>query len=428
MSGWKPLALLLVLIAGCAALLAGMLQTTYGLLGSGTADQLILDPTLYHDSQMPTLWELLKHRILVQPFNLIASLVFALAIAHTLMANTIHGLAKKMGAREENLPHQDEGYAKRVKWFLLELVYFLGEVEIVFGLWAFPLLFLLAMRFGWDTAASHFDGLDYTEPLFVIVMMTLAGSYPIVRFAEKCLQAIVSLCGGSQKAWWITLLTVAPLLGSFITEPAAMTLAAMLLATKFYLHRPTPRLAYATLGLLFCNVSIGGVLTHFAAPPVLMVAKKWDWSTPFMMSHFGINAVIGIALATFLYAILFRKDFRKLTAKPDPALVDDAEVSLNNTRVPGWITLVHILLMIVVISNNHYPAVFLGAFLLFLGFHEVTKPFQSPLSLRSPLLVGFFLAGLVVHVSFQAWWIEPPAPTLQRIATNGSSRRPNGVY
>ena len=36
------------------------------------------------------------------------------------------------------------------------------------------------------------------------------------------------------------------------------------------------------------------------------------------------------------------------------------------------------------------------------------------MNLRPPLLVGFFLAGLVVHGTLQAWWI---APILSRLST-----------
>ena len=76
-------------------------------------------------------------------------------------------------------------------------------------------------------------------------------------------------------AWWLTILSIAPILGSFITEPAAMTICALMLFHRFYRLKPSATLSYATLGLLFTNISVGRVLTHFAAPPVLMVAKVW---------------------------------------------------------------------------------------------------------------------------------------------------------
>jgi predicted cation transporter len=50
---------------------------------------------------------------------------------------------------------------------------------------------------------------------------------------------------------------------------------------------------------------------------------------------------------------------------------------------------------------------FLGGFLFFLGFTQATAHHQDDLSLRGPLLVSFFLAGLVIHGSLQGWWIQP---------------------
>jgi hypothetical protein len=57
--------------------------------------------------------------------------------------------------------------------------------------------------------------------------------------------------------------------------------------------------------------------------------------------------------------------------------------------------------------NAHYPALFVGGFLFFLGFLRATAPYQSRVDLKAPLLVGFFLGGLVVHGGLQAWWIGP---------------------
>ena len=56
-----------------------------------------------------------------------------------------------------------------------------------------------------------------------------------------------------------------------------MTIAALLLVRKFYVLEPSTKFKYATLGLLFVNISVGGTMTHFAAPPVLMVAEPWAY-------------------------------------------------------------------------------------------------------------------------------------------------------
>jgi Na+/H+ antiporter NhaD/arsenite permease-like protein len=55
----------------------------------------------------------------------------------------------------------------------------------------------------------------------------------------------------------------------------------------------------------------------------------------------------------------------------------------------------------------HYPPLFIGAFLFFLAFAQSTAHHQGRFDLKAPLLVGFFLAGLVVHGGLQGWWIEP---------------------
>ena len=75
--------------------------------------------------------------------------------------------------------------------------------------------------------------------------------------------------------------------------------------------------------------------------------------------------------------------------------------------MPIWITLVHVIFMSWTVLNAHYPPLFIGGYLFFLGFTIATKQHQSHISLKSPLLVGFFLAGLVTHGGMQAWWIAP---------------------
>jgi hypothetical protein len=57
--------------------------------------------------------------------------------------------------------------------------------------------------------------------------------------------------------------------------------------------------------------------------------------------------------------------------------------------------------------NNHFPALFIGGFLFYLAFTQATEHQQSELALKPALLVGFFLAGLVVHGGLQGWWIAP---------------------
>jgi hypothetical protein len=210
----------------------------------------------------------------------------------------------------------------------------------------------------------------------------------------------------------MAILTIGPLLGSFITEPAAMTICALLLARQFFDCQPSTRLKYATLGLLFVNVSIGGTLTHFAAPPVLMVARPWGWDTPFMLEHFGWRAAVAIVASTVVYYLLFRRELGAMAARISPPDIEQPDEDAGSTvlalqPVPAWVTAVHILFVTWTVVNAHYPALFIGGFLFFLGFAKATAAYQSRVELRTPLLVGFFLAGLVIHGGLQAWWIAP---------------------
>lgn len=351
-------------------------------------------------------------RAAAEPFNVVATCIFVLAIVHTFVAAKFTALAHAVqhraeaSARAAGQPVQPS--------VLAESLHFLGEVEVVFGLWAVVLLLAMTGYAGWDVAVHYLnDTVNYTEPLFVVVIMALASTRPIILLAEAALLRVAAVGGGTPAAAWTAILTLGPLLGSFVTEPAAMTICALLLARQFYDIGPTARLKYATLGLLFVNVSIGGTLTHFAAPPVLMVARTWNWDTTFMLSHFGWRAIIAILLSTLVYRVLFRAELGTMAARaPVPDEEAPAEESAEDgigrlLPVPAWVTAVHMLFMAWTVVNAHHPVLFIGGLLFFLGFARATAAYQSRLELKTPLLVGFFLGGLVIHGGLQGWWIAP---------------------
>ena len=356
-------------------------------------------------------------RVQVEPFNAIATALFLLAIVHTFAAPRLAALAHRIQHR-----HDEDAWARRqiaTPSLTAELFHFLGEVEVVFGLWAVVLLAAMAAYAGWD-AAKHYinDTVNYTEPLFVVVIMALASTRPVIGFAEAGMRRVAAAGGGTPAAWWVTILTIGPLLGSFITEPAAMTICALLLARQFYDLQPSTRLKYATLGVMFVNVSIGGTLTHFAAPPVLMVARPWNWEMAFMALHFGWRAVTAIVIATAVYFVLFRRELRMLATRPPVPEVeppDEDSPGLALLPVPPWVVGAHLGFMAWTVFNAHYPALYLGGFLFFLGFARATAVYQSRIELRTPLLVGFFLAGLVIHGGLQGWWIAPVLSRLPEI-------------
>jgi hypothetical protein len=283
------------------------------------------------------------------------------------------------------------------------ILHMAGEIEVVFGIWAIPLGIAMMIAKGAGVTRHYFDqDVSYTEPMFVVVIMAIAASRPIVNAAVRVLGIIA---GDSPALWWWALLTIGPLLGSFITEPAAMTICALLLGREFYRLNPSPRFMYATLGLLFVNVSVGGALTTFAAPPVLIVAAKWNWTTLFMLETFGWKILAGILLSTTVYFLLFRREFDQLIAArvTTPAENDDDGLE----PVPVWVTAVHFFFLIFTVVVAHEPALFIGGFLFFLAFVTATAAYQMEINLRAPMLVGFFLAGLVIHGTLQGWWIEP---------------------
>lgn len=375
----------------------------------------------YHEPEDATLIQVLVGRAKEDPINLVAAFLFLCAILHTFSASTFNKWAHEADAKfkerqleriamakETGKPYREEDS------FKAGMLHFLGEVEVIFGIWCIPLLIAITFSQGWPTARDYVaHRVNYTEPAFVVVIMAMAATRPILKLTEHLMSFFARFGKSTPGAWWFSILTVGPILGSFITEPAAMTICALLLSSKFYNLNPSPRLSYATLGILFVNVSVGGTLTHFAAPPVLMVATTWGWDMGFMMTHFGWKAIIGILISNILYFVIFRKELTSLrSAIPDPE--DRKEPSGHKSQwidhdwpVPVWITVAHVLFMAWTVFNAHYIPLFIAGFLVFIAFTTLTSHHQEHLKLKPAMLVGFFLAGLVTFGTVQQWWIAP---------------------
>ncbi|MEM1413726.1 MAG: putative Na+/H+ antiporter [Myxococcota bacterium] len=509
--GLLALVAVLVLLSAAPALAAG------GGHGAESGEVAFPPPLTSYDDAGQSIGERLVHRAQTNPFNVVATLIFFLAVVHTFLAGRFQTQAHHFETRHELKVRAGDkpigSTSKRARLF-----HYLGEVEVVFGGWALVLIAVITVQRGWGTALGYLSHeVNYTEAMFVVAIMTLAATRPILKLAEGIMGRVARLFGGSLAAWWLTILTLGPLLGSLITEPAAMTLSALLLSDKLFVHQPSTRLKYATLGLLFVDVSVGGTLTSFAAPPVLMVAEPWDWGTMHMLQNFGWKAAVGIVIANACAYLLFRKEIAALEGAHDKRelkarvsakylprtrvqrafsealadvveelginariqeAVDDAqqalrarleerflasltkdepdldeelarqafderftEVNLRATQenvpvvlppeerprfidphwderpdpVPVWVTLAHLGFMTVMVLNAHYPVIFVGALLFFLGFATVTVDYQNQVEVEPPMLVGFFLAGLVIHGGLQGWWIEPVLGSLGEI-------------
>jgi len=325
----------------------------------------------------------------LQTIQLVGAVLFGLALLHTFAAKSF-----------EQLSHRYPRHAG--------LFHLLGEVEVVFGFWAFVLMMALALLNGGQAAIAYAESRQYTEPLFVFVVMVVAASRPVMDIVQRVLSAFARLMPVQNELALVWLgLALVPLTGSLITEPAAMTLAALMLAPLIFRDNMPEWLKYAALGVLFVNISIGGMLTSYAAPPVLMVAATWNWDTAYMATHFGWKAVIAVIINATVISFMLRKHLHA------PASADAASAA---PAVPLAVTLIHLGFLAAVVVLGHHPVLFLGVFMLFLGFTTAYQRYQSPLIIKEGLLVGFFLAGLVVLGGMQQWWLQPIVESLSPLA------------
>src|SRR5690625_4461422 len=321
----------------------------------------------------------------------VATILFATAIVHTFSVPVFARLANRGG------PHSG-------------LWHMLSEVEAVFGVWAFVLICFIALFIGVEPAVEYMNTRNFTEPAFVFAIMVVAASRPILELVTTIVKLLAQIVPIRREyAMYFIIMSVVPLLGSLITEPAAMTLAALLLHDAYFKHSGRAGFKYLTIGVLFVNISIGGVLTSYAAPPVLMVAARFDWDTVYMLQHFGWRA----ALAVFINATL-------LTFIVRSALVDSPDSTPESTAskrppVPPVVIAIHVLFLLGIVLAAHHPVLFLGMLMMFIGYAHAYSKHQNPLLIREGLMVGFFLAGLVILGGLQKWWLQdllgnlPPA-------------------
>lgn len=315
--------------------------------------------------------------------EMVATILFVLAIIHTFSVPFFAKLAHKGGTHAGI-------------WHLM------SEVEAVFGVWATVLIFFMAVSSGIDSAVGYMDTRNFTEPLFVFVIMVVAASRPILELVKTLVRYLAKILPLSQEiAIFFITLSLVPLAGSLITEPAAMTLAALMLKETFFQRNAPLSSKYLVIGVLFVNISIGGVLTSYAAPPVLMVAQTFGWDTAYMASHFGWRAVI----AVFLNAIIVTMLCRRSLAQDNQY---DQQTKQDSTRepVPFIMMLIHALFLVSVVVFSHHVSIFIGILMLFIGFCGAYNRYQDPLMIKEGLMVGFFLAGLIILGGLQKWWLQ----------------------
>lgn len=324
--------------------------------------------------------------------DLIALFLFGIAVLHTFLIRYFEHIASffPSGSIGENFFR------------------FMGEVEIIFGLWAGVLIMSLVIIQGPQKAFQYVEGLKFTEPVFVFVIMAVSATRPIISITKRIILWLAKLLPLPQEvAVYLSCLLLGPLLGSFITEPAAMTVTAVILRDRYFSAKVSQKFKYLTLGILLVNVSIGGVLTPFAAPPVLMVASKWNFAFKSMLSTFGWKAAIATLFNSCLFSWILRKELQNLSNLNSVAKTSKHENQTPTKNEPLWLAAIHILFLTFIILTSHHLVIFVGLFLFFIGIATITKIYQDDLKLRECFLVAFFLSGLVVLGGLQNWWLEP---------------------
>ena len=292
------------------------------------------------------------------------------------------------------------GWLKRYRHPVLHL---LSEVELIFALWGALYLGFRALLTPMGDFTAWLKGLSFSESLFVLAIMTVAATNPVLNLSESLIQRAARLLPlpKSLKTTRIPLtlciLTLGPLFGSLITEPAAMTVSALLIHSRILGPTPSRKLLYSLTATLFVNVSIGGVLTSFAAPPVLMVAHAWNWDTLWMLTTFGWKVIPAVILNAGFAVFLNFKELKN----EDPSPTERPELS------SPWVTLLNLSMICSLILASHHPLSLFIVFVFLLVLLRLTKPHQGEMNLKPGLLVGGFLTGLTLLTADQGWWISP---------------------
>jgi len=318
--------------------------------------------------------------------QILGTVAFALAVCHTFLVNQFTKISKKFP--EHSVSH---------KCFT-----FLGEVEIVFGFWAFLFLVYMSYKMGIDAPVEFLDKTDFSEVIFIFAMMCMSYTKPVLDLANKLIDVAAAFLSKviflpKKLAIFYSIYILGALSGSFITEPAAMTVCALLLHKYFFKNTHNFHFKYALLGLLFVNVSIGGTLTTFSAPPVLMVAEPWGLTNSFLFKTLGWKTIIAVTLSTVFCSLIFMKSILKTKM----------DTIKNNKMSPITMIVINVGFLILAVTYHKYPSFVIPLFLLFLGFYEVTTEYQRQLKIRQSLLVSFFIGGIVILGALQSWWITP---------------------
>ncbi len=132
----------------------------------------------YQDSHLTSLLDVLQHRAQVQPFNLVATLLFLAAVVHTFFTHKLRHWAHLLEDRHQARLHTRAAVPGQPRVSMAaRALHFLGEVEVVFGIWVVPLMLAMTLQLGRPTTVAYLNHrVSYNEALFVVVIMTLSAT------------------------------------------------------------------------------------------------------------------------------------------------------------------------------------------------------------------------------------------------------------
>ncbi|ANH78750.1 putative Na+/H+ antiporter [Candidatus Chlamydia sanziniae] len=322
-----------------------------------------------------------------------ATALFFCSIFHTFLTPWLHRLCQSYEHKKLVVPEFWKHYAPISEFYRL-----VSKVEIVFCLWSVPLFCWFLYTEGYRITLAYFNSRNYSFAVFVMVILVLLESRPIVYLAERLLSTIAKIGRTSPKSWWWTLMIATPLLSALLKETGAMIIGATLLMRHFYIFSPSRRFAYATMGLLFSNISIGGLTSSMSSRALFIILPSIKWKCSFLLQYFSWKAIIAILVATAVYYLIFRKEFDKFPEIPNiKHLIKD--------RIPWWIICTHIILVSAILLSRSNPLFMTTILLFYLGFRRFTIFYQEPINIPKVCFVGLFYAGLVIFGDLQEWWV-----------------------
>jgi hypothetical protein len=138
------------------------------------------------------------------------TIIFFAAIAHTFLVAKFRRISYRYQQayqaieyllhEPQSSPDPGTGHEKLI--FRAQFFHFMGEVEAVFGIWLVPLFAAIIVFHGWPTMVEYVGNVSVSDAIFVVVIMAIAGSLPIIRFTETAITKVSAIGGGTPASWW----------------------------------------------------------------------------------------------------------------------------------------------------------------------------------------------------------------------------------